>query len=149
MKDQVTAAFDRSLRRTFETKPEILAFLHRHERKGVCIERLCEQIQAAENAANIGGRFDVRRFEMFIDTTAMMFANAALTYAEEKAISSAEATRRQIERDKIERAQEIMNEMEKEARDLSVKSFPTVPHVPPVGVQGREVTPAVVGDDQC
>lgn len=83
MRHQVALEFDACISRLFPTmepgaRQRIHKFLLTHERKNSCLDRLCEQILKAEQSANIGGKFDRRRFDSFIDTTVRMFADAAM-----------------------------------------------------------------------
>jgi hypothetical protein len=123
MRDKVTTIFDGCLRRIFHPKPELMAYLLKHERKGVCIERVCEQITAAEQRCNIGGALSVERFTVLIETAAKMFANMALEHAKEQALSQAETMRRRHEADRIKRAEELAADLEKEALSTRVTSF--------------------------
>ena len=119
----VTRVFDNYLISTFSNRPNICNFVLKHERKAGCIENLCKQIKGGEAA--IGHRpMTSDRYRLMIRETAKMFAQACLQYAEEQALAKAERERRIREAEKIDRAKEIVQELEDEALDDRPISYP-------------------------
>lgn len=108
---EVTKKFDAELTKVFKQKPDILRFLLKHERKDRCILNLCAEISRAEQyRINVS----VENYSKIIKDFARMFARAALTYAEEKALSDAERARRIWESDRLNRAEQFAEDLEKE-----------------------------------
>lgn len=95
MRNEVEIEFNSCILRLFpilhpEQRERIHLFLLEHERKSVSIDRLCEAIKRAENSANIGAKFDRRRFDSFIETTVQMYADACLDFEKRKAMTHAQ-----------------------------------------------------------
>lgn len=119
----VTRIFDDYLISTLGANPSVCNFILHHERKQGCIERLCEQIKGGEAA--LGYRaMATKQYRVMIRGVAKMFAEACLKHAEEQALSKAELERIVREAQKVERAQEIMQELEDEATDERIVSLP-------------------------
>ena len=57
MKKEVTLLFDARVRKVFHTKPTILRFLLKHERKDLFIDNLQKEIRVAE--FKLGNEFDL------------------------------------------------------------------------------------------
>jgi hypothetical protein len=125
---QVTSRFDSWISHTFAEKPQIMRWLLAHERKGSCINRVCEQLKKAEQC-NIGRRFDVRRFNMLIDECAKMFSNAAVNYQHQAILSTAERNRRIDEASRFDNLEAMFAEDQKEAMSDKVTSYPGVQRV--------------------
>lgn len=107
----IRALFDKALVQKFKDQSEVLKFLLDHERKRVCINRLCAEI------IRMNGRkllVELTYFEQVIETTANMFAFQALKKAEQDALSSIEKIRMRHDADTIERAKEVIREVEKD-----------------------------------
>lgn len=115
--------FERYISDTFMGKPDILAFFANHERKQLCIDGLCEEVRKAE-LSNIGRMMDLDRVKFFAHSGAEMFCQLALTSAEEQAVSAAEYQRRLDVNLVYERAEEAITDLENEAKDERIKSYP-------------------------
>lgn len=120
---QVEMVFNSYLAQLFQAKPEIHRFLLNHERRPIVILRTCEQIAQAE-ASNIKQRFDTAKHSALIFECAKMFANAALTHAEQKALSHAERQRRLDSANRIER---IKEEFEADQKEFFSKKLVSAP----------------------
>jgi hypothetical protein len=122
MEIQVAQYFDSWIIATFKAE-NIRNYLLRHERKANCIARICEQIRIAE-LSNIRQRFDVWRYRQVVEACAKMFADAALRFAEEQAISNAERARRIDEASAMDNIKAEFDEMEKEVLSGKLISRP-------------------------
>lgn len=121
---QVEPIFDGYVRRLFEPKPHIAAALLAHERKAVCVERVCDQIRRAETSCNIGRKMNVERFRIMIEAAAKMFCENALRHLEERALSQAERTRREDEARQEKQLEAEFDEMQAEATSGKLVSHP-------------------------
>lgn len=93
IKSLVISFFDEWVADTFKSRPIVKDFLNRHERRGSCIDAIVRQVQLAE-LGNLGKRLNLRMIKSLVEAGAKMFANAAIGYAEEQALSAAETQRR-------------------------------------------------------
>ena len=118
----ITLEFNAALTRIFGEKPEVLSYLLNHERKNICIERLCEQAFIAER--KMRGQFTTSGMLKIVDAGARIFAKAALDTAEVQAMSHAEKMRQRVEADHIKDCEAAMVDLEKEALDKRLHSFP-------------------------
>lgn len=123
MRQQVAMAFDSVIIRAMPSQ-NLRKYLLEHERKAICVDRLCDQIQRAEQAANIGRPFDITRFNLFIESTARMFCKTALDHAEQEALSHAEKQRQRTEAGHIEDCKAAMVDLENEATTPKITSYP-------------------------
>lgn len=121
MQFEITIAFNAWIAQRFAEKQEICNFLINHERKGKCIEKLCEQIRIAE-LSNIRKVFDQRRYKQLIEAVAQMFCAAALEQASQEAMSAAERQRRMSEANHLKECETMLHEIERE-NDNQVKVF--------------------------
>lgn len=113
MKAEIEKIFDDHLREKFKATPEIVRFLIGHERKGICLENLCGQIEICERRQfNIG--FNSKVYKRTIQDIGDMFASACLKHAEELALSSSERLRRITEGDKDKSIDEMVEEWKKD-----------------------------------
>jgi len=91
---EVTQRFNLVLREIFpknlQNREELVKFVLNHERKVLCIQNLCAQIQAAEGKIST---FNVNDWKDLIRETARMFANAAIEAQIALHTSSAEKAR--------------------------------------------------------
>ena len=111
MLEDVTRRFDQALRTKFQAKTDILNFLLKHERKKLCIDRLCEQIVRAENySINIR----VETYASIIDDIATMFAKACLQKVEEEHYSSIKRQQIMAQADHLKNAEAMLIDLEKE-----------------------------------
>jgi hypothetical protein len=132
MRHAVSIEFDRCIRKICRklkehSREEILKALLEHDRKGACIDHTCEAIRVAESRANIGGKFEISRFRLFIETTAGMFCNAALTHFKEQAISQAEKQRRIDDANRMANIEAEFEADQAEALDSRIRSYPGAP----------------------
>lgn len=122
MELQVAEYFDSWIIATFKAE-NLRNYLLRHERKPICITRICEQIRIAE-LSNIRKRFDIWRYRQVVEACARMFADAALKHAEEQALSHAERMRRVDEASAMDNIKAEFDEMEKEVLSGKLVSRP-------------------------
>ena len=90
----------------------------------VVIQRVCEQIRIAELSNRTRKKFDAYRFRQLVEACSKMFCEAAIKYAEQKAISRAEMIRRMDEASRFETMQAEFAEMEKEIESSKLISRP-------------------------
>ena len=107
-----------------QSREQILNALLNHERKGSCVDRICDQIRRAEMACNIGGALKISRFRLLIEAGADMFANMALTHMKEQALSQAEKQRKIDQASKIENIKAEFEAEQKDLTDPRIVSFP-------------------------
>lgn len=129
MKAEVTQTFDAAIREHCrkvkeQNRAEITRALLEHERKDVCVQRVCDQIRDAENKCNIGGRLELKRFKLLIDAAAVMFCDAALEHMKQRTISQAERQRRIDEANRIQNIEQEFEEEQKDLTDPRIKSYP-------------------------
>lgn len=111
MIEDVTRRFDDAIKAKFKDKQDVQNFLLKHERKSLCINRLCEQIVRAENySINV----KVTTYSSIISDIAMMFAKACLQKVEEDHMSSIERHKILAKHDNIKAAELILHDLEKE-----------------------------------
>jgi hypothetical protein len=118
---EVTMEFDSYLIHTFKNE-SVRNFLIRHERKNVCIQNLCYQIERCERQT-YSIKFDANKYRMVIKEVAKMFAHAALESAMQRELSQAEKNRRIDESCRIQQIEEQFSEDQKLSK-LTV-SYPT------------------------
>ncbi len=98
MRSEIKKIFDARIAEKFRTLPEVRKFLLTHERKEICIDNLCEQIQICERKL-YSILFQAEDYKDTIHTVADMFCERALKKAEEDSISANERIRRMNEVD--------------------------------------------------
>jgi hypothetical protein len=111
MIEDVTKRFDLAIKTKFKDKLEIQNFLLKHDRKNLCINRLCEQIVRAENY-NI--KVSVKTYDSVIGDIAMLFAKAVLQKHEEEHYTSIQKQQILAKNNAIKDAQEILKDLEKD-----------------------------------
>lgn len=118
MIEDVTRRFDLALKSKFKEQTEVLNFLLKHERKQLCINRLCEQIIRAENyRINVS----VSTYATIIQDVAFMFANACLQKCLEDHYSSAKKAEINRQQTALKDAEDLLLDLEKETiRDRSL-----------------------------
>ena len=107
----VTKIFDDTLTKKLGTKPEVLKFLLKHERKNVCIQNLCYHISQLEK---LSITWNAEKYRRLIGDVAVMFGKAALEHYAQREMSDAEKTRRQRQADSLKEAEAMMIDLEKE-----------------------------------
>lgn len=122
MEFEVSQIFNAWIRQKFAGR-QALTWLLAHERKQRCIDAVCQQIRIAE-LSNIRRRFDMSRYRQIVEACAAMFADAALRFAEESAMSVAERHRRETQAAVIEDAKGLLQELEDEATSTKIISRP-------------------------
>ena len=117
----VETIFDKAIETKFMYKSDIIKFLKTHERKQVVVENIKQQIREIEwtNPKLLDGKKRSR----FIEDMAIMFANAALEHKRQEFLTQGERNRMIREGDRIERAQDMMDQLEKEAKSTDIKSY--------------------------
>ena len=125
MKRQITKVFDEYISQIFFSNENVKNMLTNHERKESCIVNICEQIKIAE-MSNIRGSFNTKKYRILIHEVAKMFCSAVLKMEETKALSQIEKQRRIDESTRINQIEEEFDEMQKEAEDDKIISYPTV-----------------------
>lgn len=118
----VEKVFDAWIKTKFNQKPTIKNFLLNHQRKSRVIDNVCEQIVRMENYM-LKPNLNLLRYRSIIESSAQIFAQVALAYAEDQHKSSLAKMQNQIEEKKLSDAQAILDEAEKEALSSSFKTF--------------------------
>lgn len=113
MISEVQAIFNNRIKHKFGLKEDIFRYLYRHERKDICIGKICEQIREIERRL-YSITFNAEVYRGLIENMADFFCLQALTYAEEKALSQAERQRRLDESAYYETIGEEIKEIETE-----------------------------------
>lgn len=112
MNQIVRRVFDEHLKTVFASKPDILRFLLNHERKNLCLERLAKEIRMAELSQKVGGSaFNISKLRACIETTANIFALAALEAKKKELLSLMELKRLEDEAAKVSEAQNVLREI--------------------------------------
>lgn len=111
----VTQRFDAHLRKLFqESNKEVLNFLLKHERKQLCLNNLCNQILVAEASSKV--KVNIDSFQLLIEETAKLFANAAIDARIHELMTPAEKTRRQSEVSKLDEIKSVVVEVDRETK---------------------------------
>jgi hypothetical protein len=113
MRADVLKIFDQFITDTFKAKPEVSRYLMNHERKNLCVDNLCEQIQIIERR-RLKIVFDAAYYKRTIQDIARMFCNACLKHAEEKSLSSNERLRRIDEGNREADVKDMLNQWQKD-----------------------------------
>lgn len=113
MRSDIVKVFDAHIDEVFKTKPDVAKFVKNYERKGICIDRLCEQIEMIERRT-FQITFDMNAYKKTIQDVATMFAKSVVRYAEEQNLSSIEKIRRETEANKDKQVQEMIDGWKKE-----------------------------------
>jgi len=121
MKEDIRRIFDNTIIASVPNK-EVQRFLLNHERKDRVIENLAQQIRQTELSLVY---FDTRRYVAMVQDLAKFFCENAIKFKEEQLLTYNERQRRIHESDNIKRAEEIMVDLEKEAKET--KSYPGKP----------------------
>jgi hypothetical protein len=111
MIEDVTKRFDLAIQSKFKDKPDIKNFLLKHDRKKLCINRLCEQIVRAEGMSVLP---NVAAYATVINDVAMMFAGACLKKAEEDHFSQSQRNAITRQQDALKDAEGLLKDLEKE-----------------------------------
>lgn len=112
--------FDNDLRKIFHTKPEVLKYLTNHEKKPVCIENICDQIEIAEiKHPNL----KLKGYSDIIKSGARLFAEVALDQKHQAMLSDLAKSKITKENTKIERAKECIEDIEKWSKEDKTKVF--------------------------
>jgi len=119
-RNNVKVIFDKFLEETLAPKPEILKFVLNHERKDLVLNNLCDQILRAER---YNFNFNAEKYRFIIRSMAKTFATVCLEHHRQQALSSLEKIRIRNESENIQRAQEIMDTIERESPEAQIKSF--------------------------
>lgn len=122
MRSDVESIFDGYIHRTFLEKPEIARFLLKHERKELCIQNLCEQIQGVERS-RMSLTFTPSMYKKLIEDIARFFCQQALKQAEEQNLSSLEKLKRVTEAYRLEREEKEQEELVKELQQKNIKIY--------------------------
>ena len=114
MIDTLRKKFDSSLEAIYKSRPEVLKFILKHERKEICIKNLYVEIMHAEGL-NLIPNLDV--YDTLIKDVAKLFARTCLEHKEQELLSAAERKRREqnAEQNRLREAGELMKDLEKEA----------------------------------
>lgn len=124
VKSEVTKIFDAYLRETFAPAGrDVVNYLIRHERKSICLDNLCEQIEDCERKT-YSITFDAKTYRSSIRDIAKMFASAALQVAQEQQLTAAERQLKIREASKEADTEGMINEMIKDGAlvDSSAKA---------------------------
>ena len=83
MREDVTLHFDAFIKDTFKSKPDVMKWLLKHERKETCILNLCEQIELCQRK-KLAISWDVEIYKSTIKSVARMFCDNCLTFHVER-----------------------------------------------------------------
>lgn len=86
MRDIIALKFDQAIDQIFKEQPQIIPFIKHHERKNMCIDNLCAQM-------NLQPMFDRRNVEYVVTEMVKLFSKAALIEKEQQLISQSERKR--------------------------------------------------------
>jgi len=114
MRAVVEKRFDAWIDWKFKKKlPEVCRWLKSHERKNICVDRICGEVEKMElSFLNASPEKNAKRLALLVDNAAKVFCNAAIDYHDTKMLSRNEIARRSKEYDR-----------EKEALDLAEENF--------------------------
>lgn len=112
IEQDIENGFDQELKRLFNTKPDILNFLIKHERKQLCLTNLLGEIKKSPWLTK-------PQFNEIIKAAATLFAKAALDTKEKELISQAELKRLEHQSDLERLALEASEDIQKEANTNS------------------------------
>ncbi len=138
MREQILKEFDSFILQTFKLKPEVRRYLIDHERKNICIDNLCREIQTIERR-KLRIIFDLQAYKRTVRDVAKMFCEACLLHAEEKALTSNERSRRIREGQKEADAQEMINEWKREGSLIERSGVIGIGEARATKVEGEEV----------
>lgn len=112
MIQQVTDIFNARIKEKFAVKNEhVFRFLYNHERKDVCIGKICEQIKLVEKRL-YSITFNADVYRSVIENMCDFFCLQALNHAEQQAMTSAERQRRIDESEYFDQIGEEIKEIE-------------------------------------
>lgn len=95
-----------------------------HERKKVCLEKLCDEIRGCESASfNIN--FDISKYNMIIRDVCKMFCHQVIRVLEEREISRLERQRRIDEANRMNEIEKEFQEDQKQADEARIISHPS------------------------
>lgn len=120
MRTDVERLFDLYLSQVFKENEDVKRFLLTHERKALCIDRLCEQIRCFE-VGNLN--VNVSTYKKTIESIAQMFAHACLQNAQENALSESEKRRKTAEADRMKNLEAEFEELQRETLKNTPKIF--------------------------
>lgn len=112
----VSKEFDNVLTTVFTSKPDVLKFLIGHERKQVCLDNLCRELNGIRKLGK-------ENYLAVIASAAKMFAKAALDYKETQLLSEAEKRSRIYNADIEKRVAAASQDIEKEATTTTFSSY--------------------------
>lgn len=134
--------FDGFIAEAFVTKPEIARFLITHERKKVCLERLCEQIRLCERRA-FSITFDAQAYRKTIRDVAKMFCSQALEAHRQKNMTEAEKKQLRAENERDQYVDEYLQHAKKEGLIITPDEATVTTHreLPDNGAGQEEAKP--------
>lgn len=112
MLSDIALRFDNALREKFKDKTEVLNFLLKHERKKMCIDKLCDEIIRAEKYSI---QIRVETYAGMIKDIAVMFASACLKHVEEAHYSSIQRQQILAKENHLKEAQWLLKDLEKDS----------------------------------
>lgn len=110
MRTHVEKRFDGYLKHKLGKKPDILRFVLNHERKHVCIDNICNQIQIMERKPNMMA--NTKRVAYIIDNMADFFAKVAIEQRIQYMKSDIEKKQITAQADRIKEAEGMVKELE-------------------------------------
>lgn len=114
MYHDVKRRFEEEITKRLSSKPEVLKYVLRFERKEVCLRNLCEQIEKLERAS-FQIVFDAKKYDTVIRDVANLYMKAVVHYLSESMMTDAAKAKQRADANYLKDAQELADELEKEA----------------------------------
>ena len=113
MRTEIEKLFNAFIEKTFKNRRDLMTFFLKHERKKICIDNLCEQIQGVERR-RYSLTFNSTIYKRLINDVAKMFCDACLLHQDEKNLSSNERLRRIEAGSAEQRAEDAFEQLKKD-----------------------------------
>lgn len=124
MRRIVVAFFNDELKRVFETKPTMLDFLTKHERKNMCIDNICHQVILSERRAK-NHLADINNLERFVRDLARIFASTCIEHKKEELLTSLARQGKISEINRISELEKKWDSYQEESTSSGVTIYPT------------------------
>ncbi len=118
MRRDVEQIFDAYIKSVYYTRgADVMRFFTQHERKNICIDNICEQIQGVERS-RMSISFNKKLYTKFIEDIAMKFCFDTLTYAKQQSLTRLEQSRLKADAD-------MLAAHENNIANVEIKTFET------------------------
>lgn len=122
MKQEIKLIFDQFIHNTYVTMPEVARMLLKHERKELCLDHLCKEIQGVERS-RMSISFTPALYKKLIEDVARFFCQQALRHAEERSMSSLERHKRVADANKMDAMEQEQEALVKELQEKKIKVY--------------------------